>query len=75
VYILIVQDIFVILKKEAIIDWHKNIDVKRKMINIIDDYLYDSVKGEKGIDIDSDFIKTTISTIMQLAENNFELFI
>jgi type I restriction enzyme, R subunit len=75
VYISIVQDIFVILKKEAIIDWHKNIDVKRKMINIIDDYLYDTVKGEKGIDMDSDFIKTTIGTIMQLAENNFELFI
>lgn len=75
VYTSIVTDIFTILKKEAIIDWHKNIDVKRKMMNILDDYLYDVVKNGKGINIDSDFIKSTINTIMQLAENNFELFL
>lgn len=74
IYVSIVTDIFLILKHEAIIDWHKNIDVKRKMINVIDDYLYDEVKIKKGIDIDSDFIKSTIDSIMQLAENNFELF-
>ena len=50
-------------------------DVKRKIRNTIDDYLYDVVKGEKGIDIDSDFIKSIIDTIMLLAENNFELFL
>ena len=45
------------------------------MSNIIDDYLYDVVKGQKGVDIDSEFIKATITTTMQLAENNFELFL
>ena len=74
-YISIIIDIFSILKKEAIIDWQKNLDVKRKMSNIIDDYLYDVVKGQKGVDIDSEFIKATITTTMQLAENNFELFL
>ncbi len=75
VYVSIILDIFSILKKEAIIDWQKNMDVKRKITNILDDYLYDVAKGQKGLDIDSDFIKSTITTVMLLAENNFELFI
>lgn len=75
IYISIVIDIFSIVKQEAIVDWYKNIDVKRKMRNSIDDYLYDTVKGEKGINIDSDLIKNIIDETIRLAENNFELFI
>ena len=73
-YISIVLDIFTIIKNEAIVDWYKNMDVKRKMRNSIDDYLYDVVKSEKGIKIDNDHIKVVIDTVMQLAENNFDLF-
>ena len=72
-YIAIILDIFTIIKSEAIVDWYKNMDVKRKMRNSIDDYLYDVVKGEKGIAIDNDHIKVVIDTAMQLAENNFDL--
>ncbi|MFA6458973.1 MAG: type I restriction endonuclease subunit R [Candidatus Paceibacterota bacterium] len=75
VYIAIVVDIFSTIKKEAIVDWYKNMDVKRKMKNSIDDYLYDVVKGQKSIDIDSDRTKAIIDTVMQLAENNFDLFL
>jgi hypothetical protein len=50
-------------------------DVKRKMRNSIDDYLYDVFKGEKGINIDNNHIKVVIDTAMQLAENNFDLFL
>jgi type I restriction enzyme R subunit len=75
VYIATILDIFTIIKNEAIVDWYKNMDVKRKMRNSIDDYLYDIVKGEKGIDIDNDHIKIVIDTAMQLAENNFDLFL
>ena len=74
-YISIVLDIFTIIKNEAIVDWYKNMDVRRKMRNSIDDYLYDVVKGEKGIEMDGEHIKSIIDTVMQLAENNFELFI
>lgn len=73
-YIAIILGIFTIIKNEAIVDWYKNMDVKRKMRNSIDDYLYDIVKGEKGIDVDNDHSKTIIDTVMQLAENNFEQF-
>ncbi len=73
-YVSIVIDIFSIIKREAIVDWYKNIDVKRKIRNSIDDYLYDVVKEEKEINIDNDFIKSTIDKVIQLAENNFEIF-
>jgi type I restriction enzyme R subunit len=75
VYITIILDIFTIINNETIVDWYKNVDVKRKIRNSIDDYLYDVVKGEKGLDIDNDHIKTIIDNTMQLAENNFNLFL
>lgn len=73
-YITIILDIFSLIKREAIVDWYKNADVKRKIRNSIDDYLYDIVKREKGIDINSDHIKKVIDNVMNLAENNCELF-
>ena len=72
VYVDIVLDILRIIKGEAIVDWHKNADVKRKMMNAIDDYLYDVVKNQKNIDLSSDELKAVITTTMQLAENNNE---
>jgi type I restriction enzyme R subunit len=74
-YIAIVLDIYAVLKKESIVDWYKNIDVKRKMMNALDDYLYDIVKGEKEISLSNEEIKETINLIMQLAVNNYELFL
>ena len=73
-YISVILDIFSIIKNEAIVDWYKNIDVKRKIRNSIDDYLYDVVRGEKGIDITNDQMKVVIDVVMQLAENNADLF-
>jgi len=73
-YIATVLDIFSIIKSEAIVDWYKNLDVKRKMRNSIDDYLYDIVKGSKGIDIDSENTKLIIESALLLAEHNYEIF-
>jgi type I restriction enzyme R subunit len=73
-FIAIVLDVFSILKKEAIVDWYKNIDVKRQMMNAIDDYLYDVVKGEKSIELSDDDMKSILNNIMVLAENNYEIF-
>lgn len=74
VYIDIVVDIFNILQKESIVDWYKNVDVKRKMMNSIDDYLYDNVKSIKAINLSNEDAKTIITEIMKLAENNNEVF-
>jgi len=74
-YISIILDIFKIIKNETIVDWYKNTDVKRKIRNSIDDYLYDIVRGEKGVEMNSDYIKSLIDTIMTLSEHNFDLFL
>jgi len=73
-FISIVIDITNILKKEAIVDWYKNIDVKRRIMNSIDDYLYDVVKKEKQIELTEDHMKQIISSVLTLAENNYETF-
>ncbi len=73
VYIDVVLDILNIIKGEAIVDWYKNGDVKRKMINVIDDYLYDVVKGQKNIELSNEEMKAIINVAMQLAENNNEV--
>lgn len=72
-YIEFILDILGIIKNEAIVDWHKNADVKRKMISAIDDYLYDVVKGEKNIQLTYEEMKMIIENVMRLAENNNEL--
>jgi len=75
VYIAIVLDIFNLIKQGAIVDWYKNLDAKRQITNKIDDYLYDVVKNEKKIDLSDDDMKLIISSVLSLAENNYELFV
>lgn len=74
VFISIVLDIFGIVKQEAIVDWYKNIDVKRRIMNTVDDYLYDVVRKDKNIDLSDDDMKLVISSVLSLAENNYEIF-
>lgn len=74
VLIVIILDIFRIVKQEAIVDWHKNIDVKRRMMNMVDDYLYDVVKKDKNINLSDDDMKIIIASVLNLAENNYEIF-
>jgi len=69
-----VLDVFAIIKKEAIVDWQKNIDVKRRITNILDDYLYDIVKKERGIELSDDDMKNIITSVVTLAEYNYEIF-
>ena len=73
-FIEIIMELYNILQKEGIVDWYKNAEVKRIMINKIDDYLYDVVKEERGINLSSEEMKEIIETTMKLAENNNEIF-
>ena len=43
-------------------------------MNTVDDYLYDVVKKEKNIDLSDEDMKLVISTVLSLAENNYEIF-
>lgn len=69
----ITLEILEILKKEAVIDWQINSEKKRMMRNKLDDYLYDIVKIDKGIDLSNDDITSIIDEIMELAQNNYEI--
>ena len=74
VFVSVIIDTFNIVKHEAIVDWHKNADVKRRIINTIDDYLYDVVKKQKGIELSDEDMKKIIANVMLLSENNYEIF-
>ncbi len=74
IFVSVVLDIFGIVKRGAIVDWYKNIDVKRRIMNTIDDYLYDVVKKEKGIELSDEDMKLVISDVLALAENNHGIF-
>ena len=69
----IILDVQNILEQEGIVDWYKNSEIKRIMANRIDDYLYDVVKEQKGINLTSDEIREIVETVMRLAEHNAEI--
>ena len=73
-YLAIVLGIYEIVKKESIVDWYKNLEVKRRMMSKLDDYLYDVVKGEMGIDLPQVKMREIIEDVIKLAVNNHEVF-
>ena len=58
------------IKAEMIVDWDKNNDVKRRIANNIDDYLYDEVKNARGLDLSAETMKKIVTDVMTMAENN-----
>ena len=75
VYVDIILNIFAIIKSGAIVDWYKNLDVKRRIMSSIDDYLYDAVKKGRGMSLTDEQMKKIVSSALTLAENNYEIFI
>ncbi len=63
-----------ILKKEAIVDWHRNPEVIRIITNRIDDYLYDYVRQELGVVFDGEKSKRVVDACVDLARNNTDVF-
>lgn len=73
-YVTVILDIQDIVKSESIVDWYKNLDVKRRMMNAIDDYLYDVVKTKKGIPLELEDMRAIAGDVLKLAENNHGSF-
>ena len=73
-YIGIIINVFDCLKKEAIVDWYRNSEVKRIIYNKLDDYLYDEVVTSQGIALSGDEIKNIINKAIKLATENYKLF-
>jgi len=70
----IIIDIFGILKREAIIDFHKQLDTQRAIKNKLDDYLYDEIKLNMEIDISNDDLSQILEDIISLAVENYQIF-
>jgi type I restriction enzyme, R subunit len=69
-----VLGLYEVLEHESIVDWYRNMEVKRVMTNKLDDYLYDVVRGAYDVELTSEEVRDMIERVMALAENNHELF-
>jgi len=72
-FIKIILDIRKTINDHKVIDWYLNIEQIRIMTNAIDDYLYDVVYKEKGINLSNEDRIIIEKEIVELARNNFEI--
>jgi type I restriction enzyme R subunit len=64
-----------VLAKEVIVDWYQNSEVKRKIADKLDDYLYDALKSNNvPIEGLQEKLKGLVETGIHLAEHNHEFF-
>ena len=70
----VILDVFEILKKETIIDWHKQSNTQRIIKNKIDDHLYDEVKLDMDADLSHEELASMLDIVVNLAIENYELF-
>lgn len=73
-YSQVVLGLVEVLQAETIVDWYKNAEVRRIIANRLDDYLYDVVKLEFGIDVSPHQARNIVDATINLAEHNHELF-
>ncbi len=69
----IILELFAVLKKEAIVDWYRNSEVKRVIYNKLDDYLYDEIVMKQNIKLSNDEIKNIVSKTIKLATENYSI--
>ena len=69
----IILDMVDVLKKETIVDWYRNSEVKRIIYNKLDDYLYDEVIQKQSIKLTSKEVKNIIDKTIKLAVENYSI--
>lgn len=69
-----VLDLTKIVQSSATVDWWRSFESKRQMRSRLDDYLYDILHVQNEVNLDYKQIEAAIDRIMNLAENNHELF-
>lgn len=68
----IVADLYSVIGRNRIVDWERNIEVRRKVRREMEDYLFDQVKGEHSIPLDIDTIEALVARFWELAVENSE---
>lgn len=66
----IVQAIHDLIDQNKIVDWHRNIEVKRKVRMELEDYLFDIAKKQYGISLSVEDIDRIITMVWNLAVEN-----
>ncbi len=70
----VVLRVYDIVNENAVVDWWKNIEHKRRMREVIDDYLYDIVRMEMGIVLTPEKTTEMIDMIIDIAQHNHDIF-
>lgn len=68
----VVTDLVEIVDQHKIVDWHKNVEVRRQVSLDLEDYLFDEVKGARGVELPVDKVERIIELVWQLAVENWE---
>lgn len=74
IYQLVAVDLAKVVHKCATVDWWRNFEAKRRMRSELDDYLYDHVVQELGIEMGYEQLERIIERVMTLAEHNHGVF-
>jgi type I restriction enzyme R subunit len=51
------------------VEFWDDLDAQKKVTNDIDDFLYDEIKGERGIDLSLEQMDEILEKVMQLARH------
>ncbi|MGB0743595.1 MAG: type I restriction endonuclease subunit R [Opitutales bacterium] len=66
----VVQELVAVVERHKIVDWYKNVEVRRQVSLDLEDYLFDEVKGVRGIDLPIETVERVISLVWKLAVEN-----
>ena len=61
--------VVVIVGRHRAVNWNEDLDRQRAMQNDLDDYLYDQVRGEAGIKLDTTAMDGLIAQVIQVARH------
>ncbi len=64
------QAMVAVVENHKIIDWHKNVEVERRIRNELEDFIFDVVQDEYGVTLPIDEVDQIISLIWALAVEN-----
>ena len=59
-----------IIQEERIVDWKKNIEVQRTVTDRLEDFFFDTVRTDMGLNISIEFIESFIKSTWNLATKN-----
>lgn len=67
-------EIVALIQSKLRVDWHKHPEAQREVKNALDDYIYETLKMQRGLDLDNDVMEALLSDVINLATLNYELF-